>query len=123
MSLRRFLTIYSHWDEPLSQSASAEIISAAVDETGERDMSDFDPVDHLLRKEIQHWAVYQAPPVEAKQKLLQAAAHQHEAVDVDLLPAHSRAEDELRRGTTRGHEMLANYLMLSTQYMHVRLVA
>jgi hypothetical protein len=122
MSLRRFLEINSHWETPLTREEAAEVVlkncGAEAVET-----LDYDPVDHLLRKEIQHWAVYQAPPNEVKQNLLRAAASQRAAVDADLSQAHKRPGDELRCSQTRGHEMLSNYLVLSIQYMHVRLVA
>lgn len=122
MSLRRFLEINSQWGTALTREEAAEVVlancGAEVVEAPE-----YDPADHLLRKEIQHWAFFQAPPVEVKQNLLRAAASQRDAVDADLPQVHTRPGDELRCAQTRGHEVLASYLVLSIQYMHVRLVA
>lgn len=123
MSLRRFLEINSNWETPHTREISGEGMPAAAHRSGDPELLDYDPVDHLLRKEIQHWAVYQAPPLEDKQKLLRAAARQRDAVDADLPHAQNRPGDELRCAQTGGNQALASYLALSIQYMHVRLVA
>jgi hypothetical protein len=97
---------------------------AAGDEYATRPShSDFDPMDNLIRQEVQQWVRRQAPPVNARQRLLLAAAQNQENQQTrDVVRQTTRKmrfqpNDQVRR------EILVSYLVITFQYNQTRIVA